>query len=139
MTIVHVGNAIGAFQGTAFRSDNSPLDRYVRGDKKALSKNATTGMQLLYGKAGCSNCHGGLFQTNHNFHAIGMPQVGPGFGGGEFGYEDSGREGFSGDSNDRYRFRAPSLRNVFLTGAWGHDGFFKSLEAVVRYHMNRLE
>jgi cytochrome c peroxidase len=139
MTIVHVGNAIGAFQGTAFRSDNSPFDRFVRGDKKALSKNATSGMQLFYGTAGCSNCHGGLFQTDHSFHAIGMPQVGPGFGDGEFGYEDFGREGFSGNSNDRYRFRTPSLRNVFLTGPWGHDGFFNSLEAVVRHHMNPLE
>lgn len=55
------------------------------------------------------------------------------------GYEDFGREGFSGDSNDRCRFRTPSLRNVFLTGPWGHDGFFNSLKAVVRHHMNPLE
>lgn len=139
MTIVHVGNAIGAFQGTAFRSDNSPFDRYLRGDKKAMSKNAIRGMRLFYGEAGCSNCHRGLFQTDHDFHAIGMPQIGPGFGDGDMGYEDFGREGFSVDSNDRYRFRTPSLRNVFLTGPWGHDGFFNSLEAVVRHHMNPLE
>ena len=139
MTIVHVGNALSAFQGTAFRSDNSPFDRFLRGDKKAMSKNALSGMRLFYGEASCSDCHSGLFQTDHDFHAIGMPQIGPGFGDGANGYEDFGREGFSANSNDRYRFRTPSLRNVFLTGPWGHDGFFNSLEAVVRHHMSPLE
>lgn len=139
MTTVQVGNAIGAFQGTAFRSDNSPFDRFLRGDKKAMSKSAREGMRLFYGEAGCSTCHSGLFQTDHDFHAIGMPQIGPGFGDGDGGYEDFGREGFSGDVNDRYRFRTPSLRNVSLTGPWGHDGFFNSLEAVVRHHMNPLD
>lgn len=139
MTIVHVGNAIGGFQAVAFRSDNSPFDRYLREDKKAMSENAIAGMELFYGEAGCSGCHSGLFQTDHGFHAIGIPQVGPGFGDGPMGYEDFGRERVSGDGNDRYRFRTPSLRNVFLTGPWGHDGFFNSLEAIVRHHMNPLE
>lgn len=139
MTIVQLGNALSAFQGTAFRSDKSPFDRYLRGDKEAMSKAAVDGMRLFYGKAGCSGCHSGVFQTDHDFHAIGMPQVGPGFGDGDMAYEDFGREGVTGDVNDRYRFRTPSLRNVFLTGPWGHDGFFNSLEAVVRHHMNPLD
>jgi cytochrome c peroxidase len=31
------------------------------------------------------------------------------------------------------------LRNVVLTGPWGHDGFFNSLEAVVRHHLDPLD
>lgn len=139
MTIVHVGNAIGAFQAVAFRSDNSPFDRFLRGDRGAMSSSARRGAQLFYGRAQCSSCHSGVFQTDHDFHAIGMPQIGPGFGDGPSGHEDFGREGFTGDPNDRYRFRTPSLRNVVLTGPWGHDGAYNSLEAVVRHHLNATE
>lgn len=138
ITIVHVGNAIGAFQAAAFRSDNSPFDRYLRGAKDAMSVSAKRGMHLFYGRAGCSGCHSGVFQTDLEFHAIGMPQIGPGFGDGPSGHEDFGREGFTGDPADRYRFRTPSLRNVALTGPWGHDGAFNSLQAVVRHHLDPL-
>jgi cytochrome c peroxidase len=139
ITIVHVGNAIGAFQAAAFRSDNSPFDRFLRGDRRAMSERAKRGARLFYGRAGCSKCHRGVFQTDHDFHAIGIPQVGPGFGDGPSGHEDFGREGFTEDPADRYRFRTPPLRNVALTGPWGHDGAFNSLEAVVKHHLDPHE
>ncbi len=137
ITIVHVGKAIGAFQAAAFRSDNSPYDRFLRGDRSALSRAADVGRRLFYGKARCASCHGGTFQTDQGFHAIGVPQIGPGFGGvGNDGREDFGREGVTGDPADRYKFRTPSLRNVALTGPWGHDGSFNSLEGIVRHHLD---
>jgi cytochrome c peroxidase len=137
ITIVQVGTAIGAFQAAAFRSDNSPFDRFLRGDSDAMSESAQRGMDLFYGTAaGCAACHSGVFQTDHDFHAIGMPQIGPGFGDGPSGHEDFGREGFTGDKDDRYRFRTPSLRNVVLTGPWGHNGAFNSLRAVVEHHLD---
>ncbi len=136
ITIVHVGTAIGAFQAAAFRSDDSPFDRFLRGERRAMSANARRGMRLFYGKAGCSECHSGVFQTDHDFHAIGMPQIGPGFGDGPSGHEDFGREGFTGDPADRYRFRTPSLRNAALTGPWGHNGAFNSLRAVIEHHLD---
>jgi len=55
---------------------------------------------------------------------------------GQEGREDFGREGVTGNPRDRYRFRTPSLRNVALTGPWGHDGAFNSLEAMVRHHLD---
>lgn len=135
--MVHVGRAIGAFQAVAFRSDDSPFDRYLRGDRDALSGEQLAGMRIFYETARCDACHSGTFQTDLDFHAIGVPQVGPGFGGVGFaGHEDFGREGVSGDPADRYRFRTPSLRNVALTGPWGHDGFFNSLEGIVRHHLD---
>ncbi len=139
ITIVHLGNAIGAFQDVAFRSDNSPFDRYLRGERRAMSSNAKRGMRLFYGRAGCASCHGGVFQTDHRFHAIGIPQVGPGFGDGVSGIEDFGREGVTDKPEDRYRFRTPSLRNVVLTGPWGHNGFFNSLDAIIRHHLSPHE
>ena len=136
ITIVHVGTAIGAYQAATFRSDNSPFDRLLRGDSDAMSESAKRGMELFYGSAGCSYCHSGVFQTDHDFHAIGIPQIGPGFGDGPSGHEDFGRAGFTGDTEDRYRFRTPSLRNVVLTGPWGHNGAFNSLRAIVEHHLD---
>lgn len=136
ISIVQIGNALGAFQAVAFRSDDSPFDRLLRGDRGAMSASARRGARLFYGPARCSTCHSGVFQTDHDFHAIGMPQIGPGFGDGDEGHEDFGRENVTGEPGDRYRFRTPSLRNVAITGPWGHDGAFNSLEAVVRHHLD---
>ncbi len=138
ITYVHAANAIAAFEAAAWRADNSAFDRFLRGDKKAMSKSAQKGMKLFYGNAGCSSCHSGPFQTDQAFHSIAMPQIGPGKGDGFDGREDFGRERVTGDIADRYRFRTPSLRNVALTGPWGHDGAYNSLEAVVRHHLDAV-
>jgi cytochrome c peroxidase len=146
ITYAHAANAIAAFEGTNWRADNSPFDRYLRGDKHAMSKNAQQGMKLFYssnrkGKA-CADCHSGKFQTDHSFHAIAMPQIGPGKGDGDsmtaMGHEDYGREQASGDPADRYTFRTPTLRNVALTAPYGHSGCYNSLRAVVEHHINTV-
>lgn len=134
ITFAHAANAIAAFEAVAWRADNSPFDRYLRGDKKAMSKTAQNGMKLFYGKADCASCHTGAFQTDMDFHAVAMPQIGPGRG--DAVNEDYGREQVTGDDNDRYKFRTPTLRNVALTGPWGHAGAYNSLEAVVKHFLN---
>ncbi|MCP5115574.1 MAG: cytochrome-c peroxidase, partial [bacterium] len=62
--------------------------------------------------------------------------IGAGKGNGPSGHEDFGREGVTGLEEDRYKFRTPSLRNVALTGPWGHGGAYDSLEAVVRHMLD---
>ncbi len=136
ITYVHAANAIAAFENGAWRADNSPFDKFLRGDSAALSAEALRGMDLFYGKADCASCHSGKFQTDQDFHSIAMVQIGPGKGDGMDGREDFGRERETGQSSDRYRFRTPSLRNVALTGPWGHAGAYDSLEAVVRHHLD---
>jgi cytochrome c peroxidase len=136
ITFVHAANAIAAFEAAAFRSDDSPFDRYLRGDQAAMSKAAIRGMRLFYGDAGCSGCHAGPFQTDHDFHAIAMPQIGPGKGDGPSGQEDFGRARVTGLAQDRFRFRTRSLRNVALTAPYGHAGAYATLEAVVRHHLD---
>jgi cytochrome c peroxidase len=136
ITYVHAANAIAAFEEAAWRDDNSPFDQYLRGDEDAMSEAAIRGMDLFYGDAGCSGCHGGPFQTDQNFHAIAMPQIGPGKGDGPSGHEDFGRERVAGIPQDRFRFRTPSLRNVALTAPYGHAGAYASLEAAVRHHLD---
>lgn len=140
ITFVHAANAIAAFEASAWRSDQSPFDRYLRGDKTAMSLSAYVGMYLFYGKAGCSECHSGAFQTDMEFHAIAMPQIGPGKGDNSPGYEDGredfGREKVTGDYRDRFLFRTPPLRNVALTAPYGHGGAYNTLDAVVRHHLD---
>ncbi len=139
ITFVHAANAIAAFETAAWRANNSPFDRYLRGEKKSMSASAKKGMKLFYGKAGCSNCHTGKFQTDLQFHAIAMPQIGPGKGHGPSGHEDFGRAAVTGDDTHRYQFRTPPLRNVALTGPWGHSGAFNSLEGIVRHHLSPVK
>lgn len=136
VTMVHVANAIAAYENVAFRADDSPYDRYLRGKSSAMTKTERKGMRLFHGKAGCVDCHAGPLQTDHAFHAIAIPQFGPGKGGGADGADDLGREHVTEDAQDRFRFRTPTLRNVALTGPWGHSGAYDSLEAVVRHHLD---
>lgn len=136
ITFVHAANAIAAFEAFAWRADNSPFDRFLRGDRLAMSVTQRRGMRLFYGRAGCGGCHAGALQTDHSFRAIAMPQVGPGKGDGPGGYEDFGRERVTQQPGDRYRFRVPSLRNVALTAPYGHAGAYDTLDAVVRHHLD---
>ena len=136
ITYVHAANAIAAFEAEVWRFDNSPFDRFLRGDHDALNKNEIKGMKLFYGEANCVSCHSGSFQTDHQFYSIAMPQLGPGKGDGLAGNEDFGLERITGNIEDRCRFRTPPLRNVALTGPWGHSGAYNSLEAVIRHHLN---
>lgn len=140
ITFAHAANAIAAFEAEAWRADNSPFDQYLRGDEHAMSKNARTGMKLFYkgdgqGRA-CASCHSGVYQTDHDFHAIAMPQIGAGRGSGPLGTEDYGREQVTGDAADTAAFRTPSLRNVALTAPYGHGGAYDSLRAVVEHHLD---
>ncbi|MDH5515898.1 MAG: cytochrome-c peroxidase [Gammaproteobacteria bacterium] len=143
ITYIHAANAIAAFEADAWRADNSPFDRFLRGKKKALSGTQQHGMRLFYGKAGCGECHTGKFMTDNRFHAIAMPQIGPGKGDNQTGYfdglDDFGRERVTGMPADRFRFRTPTLRNVALTAPYGHAGAYDSLAAVVQHHLDPVD
>lgn len=136
ITFAHAANAIASYEMVIGRADKSSFDRFLRGESNALSTSAREGMGLFYGKANCASCHSGKFQTDHNFYAIAMPQIGGGKGDGPSGREDFGLGRETGEEADRYKFRTPSLRNVAVTGPWGHAGAFNTLESVVRHHLD---
>ena len=139
ISMVHAANAIASFETSAWRADISPFDRYLRGEKNALSRSAIDGMSLFYGKANCADCHSGTFQTDQEFHAVAMPQLGPGKGDGYNKQDDFGRERVSGKISDRYKFKTPSLRNVALTGPWGHAGAYNDLRVAVTHFLNPVQ
>jgi cytochrome c peroxidase len=78
-----------------------------------------------------------------------MPQIGPGKADGSdqsywkaTGFkrrlEDRGRYRVTFRIEDMYKFRTPSLRNVELTGPWGHAGAYATLEGVIRHHLDPI-
>ncbi|MEC8015404.1 MAG: cytochrome c peroxidase [Pseudomonadota bacterium] len=131
-----IGNVLAAFIRFEFRAMNSPFDRAMVGEA-TLSAEAAMGQGLFYGKAMCSSCHSGWLQTDNGFHAIAIPQLGPGKAARfESHARDVGRLRVTGVEEDAYRFRTPSLRNVSLTAPYGHSGAYVTLEGVVRHHLD---
>ena len=124
----HVATAIAAFEREVFTMLDSPFDRYIRGDLDAISDSAKRGAQLFYGSLRCGSCHSGPLLTDQRFHNIGIPSVDPG------PLPDTGRAAVTGNREDRFGFRTPSLRNVLLTGPWMHNGAFTTIEQVLRHY-----
>jgi cytochrome c peroxidase len=130
-----ISNAIAAFVDFEWRSDDSPFDEHLRGNR-VLEHDALSGLELFYGKAGCSQCHSGPFQTDHGFYAMGVPQIGPGKAARfETHARDVGRMRVTGLGSDAYAFRTPSLRNVTETAPYGHNGAYSTLEAFLGGHL----
>jgi len=133
ITIVEIGNAIGSFITTEWRSFDSPYDKWLTGTP--LQNNAERGRQLFFGTAGCASCHSGPLFTDQDFYALGLPAFGPGrtrsF---DKMPRDVGRMGETDLLSDAYRFRTPSLRNVGLTAPYGHNGAYPKLGGIIRHH-----
>lgn len=136
ITIAHVAEAIDAFISSEWRATNSPFDHWLAGDARALDADEIAGAELFYGKARCASCHSGPLQTDHGFHALMLPPIGPGrtrafdpVG------RDPGRMNVTDRLEDAYRFRTPSLRNVAQTAPYGHNGSFATLEGIIRHHL----
>ena len=134
VTIVEIGNAIGAFVASEWISIDSPYDAW-QADGTPLPADAERGRQLFFGEARCATCHSGPLFTDQAFHALSLPAFGPGrtrkF---DQVARDVGRMGATDLLEDAYRFRTPSLRNVALTAPYGHNGAFPTLAGMIRHH-----
>ncbi len=137
--IVDVANALGAFMAVEWRNHDSPYDAHLAGDEGALDAAQRRGLGLFEGRAGCAACHSGPLLSDQAFHALALPQFGPGRTRRFDPYaRDPGRMGSSDDPADAYRFRTPALRNVALTAPYGHNGAYPTLEGIVRHHADPL-
>lgn len=125
------GRAVAAYERELVTRD-TPFDRYARGDNGALTAEQKEGLDLFFTKGRCSLCHNGPMFSNYQFVVLGVPQVGSGMS--VITGDDVGREEHTGNPADRYAFRTPTLRNVALTAPYMHDGFFATLEEVVRFY-----
>lgn len=129
-----ISNAIAAFISFEWRSDTAPFDGVLKGEIE-FEGQAQSGLEIFYGEGGCSECHAGPFLTDHRFHAMAAPQIGPGKSATfQDHHRDDGRFRVTGRERDRYAFRTPSLRNVALTAPYGHAGAHRDLAKFVADH-----
>lgn len=135
MTFAHASNAIGAFMVDKLTFANTPWDRFLEGRDNALTPAQLAGAQTFL-TIKCSICHNGATLSDDKFHDVAVAQVGPGKGNGASGRDDFGRENVTGAQTDRYLFRTSPLRNVELTGPYGHDGAYGTLQSFVAHYSN---
>ena len=133
MTFAHASNAMAGFFVDQLSFDNSPWDRFLAGDDGAL-----TTQQVAGGKAfmlnKCAACHNGPAFTDGKARNVALAQFGPGEGNGPGGRDDFGRFNVTGLATDKYLFRTTPLRNVELTGPYGHAGEFATLRGFVDHY-----
>lgn len=133
LTFAHASNAIAAFFVQRLTFNNSPWDRFLAGDDRALSERQLAGAKTFL-TLKCSICHNGSTFSDGKFHGVAVAQIGPGEGNGVSLRDDLGRMNVTGNPSDRYLFRTTPLRNVEFTGPYGHDGVIASLRGFIEHY-----
>jgi cytochrome c peroxidase len=121
-----VSKAIAAFERTAISND-SPFDRWVKGDAKAMSEAQVNGFRLFTGKANCAVCHSGPNFTDNGFHNIGLASWGA-------AEPDMGRYAHRPVALMKGAFKTPTVREADRTAPYFHDGSAKTLMEVVEHY-----
>ena len=100
-------------------SGNAPLDRFVNGDRHALSAEEQRGLQVFRGKGNCAVCHTGPNLTDERLHNTGV----------------SWRTGTLADPGavDGV-FKTPPLREIARTAPYMPDGSVRSLNDVIEFY-----
>lgn len=133
--------AIAAYFRTILTNE-APFQRWLKGEKTALSREQKNGALLFFGKAGCVNCHNSpsFNSIPHRFFALGVKNhYQSGFDVFRTGPTDKrnlGRGGFTGKAEDMHKFKVPQLYNLKDVGFYFHGASKRSLREVVEYFNN---
>jgi cytochrome c peroxidase len=161
ITIDTIAKAIAAFERTQL-SGNSPFDRFIAGDQKAISRSAQRGWELFNGKARCISCHAfnqsSPFFTDFKFHNIGVAAKDQNFPAlarraralldaeparaahvlDEMalapGFSELGRYLVTKQPKDIGAFKTSTLRDIELTAPYMHNGQEKTLLDVMKFY-----
>lgn len=132
----NMAKAIAAFERTLI-TRNSPFDRYLAGDEKALSEQAQRGMNR-FEQAGCKGCHSGANFAGSMSLPMGegfyqkFPMIASKYDAQYKLSEDKGRFEVTNDKADMNVWRVSSLRNIALTAPYFHNGSVTTLNEAVR-------
>jgi len=135
MTVVNAAKAVAAFERTLITPD-SPYDKYVKGDKKAMSAQQVSGMET-FAASGCTSCHSGAaFNGPTMAFGQGFYTKFPTFADNAYNKKydlsaDKGREEATGKAADAHMFRVPTLRNITDTAPYFHNGSVNDLSEAV--------
>ncbi|MCA1910000.1 MAG: cytochrome-c peroxidase [Magnetospirillum sp.] len=123
ITVDGVTKAIAAFEETLV-TPNSRFDKWLKGDKKALTADELAGYEL-FKDSGCTACHNGSAAGGNTYQKMGVVEP----------YKSTspaeGRVAVTKDEADRFYFKVPTLRNVELTYPYFHDGEATTLTQAV--------
>jgi cytochrome c peroxidase len=138
VTAANIKDALIAYE-LSLNTPNARFDRFLLGDKQALTKSEKEGYRL-FKNYGCISCHQGVNVGGNMFQPFGVignyltdrGQIQP---------ADLGRYNVTKNEADRYVFRVPSLRNVAVTPPYFHDGSAKTLKEAIgkmtKYQLGR--
>lgn len=134
ITDVTAGMAIAAYERTLL-ANRAPFQKWVAGDRTAMSEQELRGAIVFFGAAECVTCHTGPALNSMEFHALGLKDLDrPGtYGFDRTKPEHKGRGGFTGRAEDMYRFKVPQLYNLVDARFFGHGASFTSLRDFVEY------
>ncbi|MES9885019.1 MAG: cytochrome-c peroxidase [Sedimenticola sp.] len=124
----NIKEAIATYERSLI-TPNAPFDRYLRGEKNAISAGQKRGYQL-FKSYGCSSCHQGRLVGGNLYEKMGIVH--------EYfteeragGDADLGRFSVTGDEHHRHHFKVPSLRNIARTAPYFHDASATKLKQAV--------
>ena len=106
------------------RSRRSRVDRFLDGDREALTEAELRGLHLFRTKARCLNCHHGPLLSDQLFHNSGQHLLGR-------PQQDLGRYYVTGDTADIGKFRTAMLRDIAYTDPYLHHGNIRELREVL--------
>lgn len=127
--------AIAAYERTLITPD-SAYDKYVKGDKSALTEQQIRGMEK-FAEVGCSNCHSGpAFNGPEMPAGTGVFMKFPLYENKVFQSQyhltkDKGRFEVTGKEEDKNTWKVPTLRNVAWTAPYFHNGSVKTLNRAI--------
>ena len=132
-TKLNAALAIAAYERTVL-SNEAPFQKWLKGDELAMNEDEKNGALLFFDKGQCYTCHSGPGLNGMEFHALGMKDLA---GDNILTVVDEatkkGRGGFTGNSEDDYKFKTPQLYNLMDAGFYGHGGSFTSIRDVISY------
>ena len=108
-------------------SGDSPFDRFINGDRDALTAEQQAGLQIFRGKGNCTACHVGPTFSDERFHNTGVAWR-------DGLLLDEGRFGVTHNAEDRGAFKTPTLREIARTAPYMHDGSLLTLREVIDYY-----
>jgi len=109
----------------------SRFDKYLMGDKNALSAEELEGYKLFKANK-CATCHTGVNIGGQSFEYMGIKKSYFDYRGTGLTDGDKGRYSVTKNEQDLHKFKTPTLRNVMITPPYMHDGTVKSVEDAIR-------
>jgi cytochrome c peroxidase len=108
-------------------SGDAPFDRFVNGDRTALTAEQRAGLRIFRSQGNCTACHVGPTFSDERFHNTGVAWR-------DGRLQDEGRGAVTLRDVERGAFKTPTLREIARTAPYMHDGSLQTLDEVIDFY-----